>query len=150
MRCLLFAKISSSIVHSHEAMHGPIWIKKPDAPRSAAPLSYACFHGERKRHIFILTAWTTREHYGLRRSHRQALDPLSIVKPAKRGTVLLAWRLGKVGAPPSSVASTEKAVDNFFPEGTLPRRMEALHSLCSMLKNKTKISPVWDGASTEG
>jgi hypothetical protein len=27
---------------------------------------------------------------GLRRSRRQALDPLSVVKPAKRGTVLLA------------------------------------------------------------
>jgi hypothetical protein len=48
------------------------------------------------------------EASGLRRSRRQALDPISAVKPAKRGTVLLARRLGEVGAlgevgvPPTS------------------------------------------------
>jgi hypothetical protein len=41
-------------------------------------------------------------------------------------------------------------VDNFFLEGPPPRRMEALQALFPMLKNKTKISPVWDGASIEG
>jgi hypothetical protein len=96
------------------------------------------------------------EASGLRRSRRQALDPLSVVKPAKRGTMLLARRLGEVGVlgevrvPPASVVSAEEAVDNFFREGPPPRRMEALQALFPMLKNKTKISPVWDGASIEG
>jgi hypothetical protein len=40
-------------------------------------------------------------------------------------------------------------VANFFREGSLPRRMEALQVLFPMLKNKTKISPVWGGAWTE-
>jgi hypothetical protein len=96
------------------------------------------------------------EASGLRRSRRQALDPLSVVKPTKWGTVLLAWRLGEVGAlgevgtPPASVASAKEAVYNFFREGPPQRHMEALQALFPMLKNKTKISPVWDGASTEG
>jgi hypothetical protein len=38
------------------------------------------------------------EASGLRRSRRQALDPLSVVKPAKRETMLLARWLGEVGA----------------------------------------------------
>jgi hypothetical protein len=96
------------------------------------------------------------EASGLRRSRYQALDPLAVVKPTKRGTVLLARRLGEVGvlgevrAPPVSVASAEEVVDNFFCEGPPPRRMETPQVLFPMLKNKTKISLVWDGASTEG
>jgi hypothetical protein len=46
----------------------------------------------------------------LRRSRCQALDPLSVVKPAKRGTVLLARRLGETGAPPASVAAADEVV----------------------------------------
>jgi hypothetical protein len=71
-----------------------------------------------------------------------------------RGTVLLSWRLdevgGEVGAPLATVSSAEEAVDNFFREGPPPRRIEALQSLFPMLKNMTKIFPVWHGASTEG
>jgi hypothetical protein len=62
------------------------------------------------------------EASGLRRSRRQALDPLSAVKPTKRGTMLLARRLGEVSVPPTSVAS----VVNFFCDGPPSRRMEAL------------------------
>jgi hypothetical protein len=48
------------------------------------------------------------------------------------------------------MALAEEAPDDSFREEPLPHRMEALHALFPMLKNKTKISPVWDGASTEG
>jgi hypothetical protein len=88
------------------------------------------------------------EASSLRRSRHQALDPLSVVKPSMRGTVLLARRLGEAGAlseicaPSASVASTEEAVDNFLRQGPLSRRMEALQALFPMLKNKTKISPI--------
>jgi hypothetical protein len=88
------------------------------------------------------------EASGLRRSRRQALDPISVVKPAKRGTVLLARRLGEVGAlgeagvPPTSVAKAEEAVDNFFCDRPSPRRMEAMQALFPLLRNKTKISPL--------
>jgi hypothetical protein len=75
-------------------------------------------------------------------------DTLSAVNPAKRGTMLLA-RLGEVSVPPVSVASAEATVDNFFCDGRPPRRMEELQALFLLLKNNTKISPVWDGASTE-
>jgi hypothetical protein len=69
--------------------------------------------------------------------------------------MLLVRRLGEVGAlgefgvPPVSMAAPEEVVDNFR-EGPLPRCMKALQDLFSMLKNKTKISPVWDGVSTAG
>jgi hypothetical protein len=88
------------------------------------------------------------EASGLRRSRRQALDLISVVKPAKRGTVLLAQRLGEVGAlgevgvPPTSVAKAEEAVDNFFCDGPSSRRMEAMQDLFLLLRNKTKISPL--------
>jgi hypothetical protein len=88
------------------------------------------------------------EASGLRRSRRQALDPISVVKPAKRGTVLLARRLGEVGAlgevsvPPTSVAKAEEAVDNFFCDEPSPCRMEAMQALFLLLRNKTKISPL--------
>jgi hypothetical protein len=57
---------------------------------------------------------------GLRRSHHQALNPLSAVKPAKRGAVLLMRRLSEVGAPPPLAASTEEAVDKLFREAPPP------------------------------
>ena len=56
------------------------------------------------------------EAYGPRRSRRQALDPLSAIKPAKRGTVLFIRRLGEVGAPLLLAASEEQVVENFFRE----------------------------------
>ena len=77
---------------------------------------------------------------GLRRSHGQALDPLSAVKPAKRGSVLLMRRLGEVGAPLPLAASTEQVVENFFREPP-PRHVDALQDLFPMLKNKSKSSP---------
>ena len=77
---------------------------------------------------------------GLRRSHRQALDPLSAVKPAKRGSVLLMRRLGEVGAPLPLAASAEQAVENFFREPP-PRHVDALQDLFPMLKNMSKNSP---------
>jgi hypothetical protein len=82
--------------------------------------------------------------FGLRRSHFQALDPLSVVKPAKRETVLLARRLGETGAPPASVSAADEVVDNFFRDGHQPHRMDALQTLFPMLKNvhKIKISPL--------
>jgi hypothetical protein len=58
--------------------------------------------------------------------------------------------LSEVRAPLTLLASAEEVVDNFFREGPLSRRMEALQALFPMLKNKTKISPMWDGVSTEG
>jgi hypothetical protein len=66
------------------------------------------------------------EVFGPRRSRRQALDPLSVVKSAKRGTVLLARRLGETGAPPASVAAADEVVDNFFRDGHQPHHMNAL------------------------
>jgi hypothetical protein len=44
--------------------------------------------------------------------------------------------------PPTSVASAKEAVANFFCDGPLPRRMEALQALFPSLRNKTKISPL--------
>jgi len=78
---------------------------------------------------------------GLRRSHRQALDPLSAVKPAKRGSVLLMRRLGEVGTPLPLAASAEQAVENLFREEPQPHHMNALQNMFLMLKNKSKSSP---------
>ena len=80
------------------------------------------------------------EAYGPRRSHRQAMDPLSAIKPAKRGAVLLMRRLGEVGAPLPLAASAEQAVENFFRE-PLPHHVDALQDMFPMLKNKSKSSP---------
>ena len=80
------------------------------------------------------------EASGLRRSRRQALDPLSTVKPAQRGAVLLMRRLGEVGTPLPLAASAEEAVDNFFREPP-PHHVDALHDLFSTLKNKSESSP---------
>jgi hypothetical protein len=68
------------------------------------------------------------EASGIRRSRRQALDPISvvIVKLSKRGTVLLVRRLGEIGVPPTSMASAEEAVDNFFRDGPPPHHMDTL------------------------
>ena len=76
----------------------------------------------------------------LRRSRRQALDPLSAVKPAQRGAVLLMRRLGEVGAPLPLAASAEEAVDNFFREPP-PHHVDALQDLFPLLKNKSESSP---------
>ena len=78
---------------------------------------------------------------GLRRSRRQALDPLSAVKPAKRGAVLLMRRLGEVGAPLPLTASAEQAVLKLFREGPSPLHMDALQDILPMLKNKINCSP---------
>jgi hypothetical protein len=80
------------------------------------------------------------EASGPRRSHCQALDPLSAVKPAKRGAVLLMRRLGEVGAPLPLAASAEQAVDNFFRDPP-PHHADALQDMFPMLKNKSKGSP---------
>ena len=80
------------------------------------------------------------EASGPRESHRQALDPLSAVKPAKRGAVLLMRRLGEVGAPLPLAASAEQAVEKLFREGPSPHHMDALHDILPMLKNKSKSS----------
>jgi len=80
------------------------------------------------------------EVYGLRRSHRQALDPLSAVKPAKRGAVLLMRRLGEIGAPMPLAASVEQAVEKFFREPP-PHHVDALRDIFPMLKNKSTSSP---------
>ena len=90
---------------------------------------------------------------GLRRSHRQALDPLSAVKPAKRGSVLLMRRLGEVGAPLPLAASAEQAVEKFFRE-PLPHLYRTMWTHCmiyfrSWRTRATALSP-WDGALTEG
>ena len=81
------------------------------------------------------------EAYGLMRSHRQALDPLSAVKPAQRGAVLLMRRLGEVGASLPLAASAEQAVGKLFREGPYSHHMDALHDILPMLKNKSKGSP---------
>ena len=81
------------------------------------------------------------EAYGLRRSHRQALDPLSAVKPAKQGAVLLMRRLSELGAPLPLAASAEQAVENLFREEPQPHHMNALQNMFLMLKNKSKSSP---------
>ena len=81
------------------------------------------------------------EVYGLRRSHRQALDPLSAVELAKRGAVLLMRRLGEVGAPLPLAASAEQAAEKFFREGPPPHHMDALGDIFAMLKNKSNSSP---------
>ena len=73
----------------------------------------------------------------------EAIDkphPLSAVKPAKRGAVLLMRRLGEVGAPLPLAASAEQAVENFFREPP-QHHMDALQDLFLMLKNKGKSSP---------
>ena len=81
------------------------------------------------------------EAYGPRQSHRQALDPLSAVKPAKRGAVLLMRRLGEVGPPLPLAALAEQQVENLFREGSQTHHMDVLHDIFSMLKNKSKSSP---------
>ena len=75
------------------------------------------------------------------RSYRQALDPLSVVKPAQRGAVLLMRRLGEVGASLPLAASAEQAVEKLFREGPSPRHMDALQDILPMLKNKSNGSP---------
>jgi len=79
--------------------------------------------------------------YGLRRSHRQALDPLSAVKPAKPAAVLLMRRLGEVGVPLPLAALPEQAVEQLFREGPTPHHMDALQDILLMLKNMSKSSP---------
>ena len=79
--------------------------------------------------------------YGLRRRHRQALDPLSAVKPAKLGVVLLMRRLGEVGVPLPLAASPEQAVEQLFREGPTPHHMDVLQDILPMLKNMSKSSP---------
>jgi len=81
------------------------------------------------------------EAYGLRRSHCQALDPLSAVKPAKRGVVLLMRRLGELVTPLPLAASAEQAVEKLFREGSQPHHMDAMRDILSMLKNKSNSSP---------
>jgi hypothetical protein len=81
------------------------------------------------------------EAFGLGQSHRQALDPLSVIKPAKRGQVLLMQRLGGIVTPLLVAALVEEAVDNLIRNGPLPHQMNALQDLFLVLKNKTKISP---------
>ncbi|CAO2149225.1 unnamed protein product [Urochloa humidicola] len=81
------------------------------------------------------------EASGIRRSYRQALDPLSAVKTAKRGEVLLMRRLGEVGVPLSLTASAGQAVKQFFEEGPPPHHMDAMLDMFPMLKNKSKTSP---------
>ncbi|CAN6205195.1 unnamed protein product [Urochloa humidicola] len=78
---------------------------------------------------------------GIRRSYRQALDPLSAVKPAKRGEVLLMHRLGEVGVPLPSSSPAGHAVKQFFDEGPPPHCRDALLDMFPMLKNKSKTSP---------
>jgi len=73
---------------------------------------------------------------GPRRSHRQALYPLSAVKPAKRGVGLLMRRLGEVGTPLPLTASAEQAVEKFFREPP-PHYVDALQDMFPMLKNKS-------------
>ena len=78
---------------------------------------------------------------GLRRSHRQALDSLSAINPAKRGAVLLMHWLGEVGAPLLLAALAEQAVEKLFREGPSPRHMDTLQDILPMLKNKSNGSP---------
>ena len=80
------------------------------------------------------------EVLGLRRSYRQALDPLSAVKPAKRGSVLLMRRLGEVGAPLPLAASAEQVVENFFRDPP-PHHVDALQDMFPMLKYQSNNSP---------
>jgi len=68
------------------------------------------------------------------------LDPLSAVKPAKRGAVLLMRRLGDVGMPLFLAASAEQEVEKFFCEPP-PHHVDALQDMFPMLKNKSKSSP---------
>ncbi|CAN6214543.1 unnamed protein product [Urochloa humidicola] len=77
------------------------------------------------------------EAFGIRRSYRQALDPLSAVKPAKRGEALLMRRLGEVGVPLPLAATAGQAVKQLFEEGPPPHHMDALSDMFPMLKNKT-------------
>ncbi|CAO2146509.1 unnamed protein product [Urochloa humidicola] len=80
------------------------------------------------------------EASGIRRSHRQAVDPLSAVKPAKRGEVLVMHRLGEVGVPLPSMTSADQAVKKFFQDPP-PHQLDALSDMFPMLKNKSKTSP---------
>ncbi|CAN6357250.1 unnamed protein product [Urochloa humidicola] len=73
----------------------------------------------------------------IRRSYCQALDPLSAVKPARRGEVVLMRRLGEVGVPLHLAASAEQAVKQFFLEGPPPHQLDAMSDMFPMLKNKT-------------
>ncbi|CAN6173490.1 unnamed protein product [Urochloa humidicola] len=80
------------------------------------------------------------EASGIRRSHRQAIDPLSAVKAAKRGEVLLMRRLGEVGVSLPSTTSADQAVKKFFQDPP-PHQLDALSDMFPMLKNKSKTSP---------
>jgi hypothetical protein len=81
------------------------------------------------------------EAFGLRRSHRQAVDPLSAVKVAKRGEVVQMCRLGEaVASPPMSMAS-HAVVEQFFAEGPSTSNVDALTDIFPMLRNKSKTSP---------
>ncbi|CAO2188903.1 unnamed protein product [Urochloa humidicola] len=81
------------------------------------------------------------EASGLRRSLRQALDPLSAVKTARRGEVILMQRLGEIGVPLPLAASADQAVKQFFLEGLPPHHMDALLDIYPMLKTKSATSP---------
>ncbi|CAN6362285.1 unnamed protein product [Urochloa humidicola] len=73
----------------------------------------------------------------IRRSHRQALGPLSAVKPARRGEVVLMRELGEVGVPLPLAASAEQAVNQFFLQGPPSHQLDAMSDMFPMLKNKT-------------
>ncbi|CAN6341520.1 unnamed protein product [Urochloa humidicola] len=81
------------------------------------------------------------EASGIRRSYRQALDPLSAVKTAKRGEVLLMRRLGEVGVPMPLAASADQAVKQFFQEEHPPHHWDALSDMFPVMKNKSKTFP---------
>ncbi|CAN6330825.1 unnamed protein product [Urochloa humidicola] len=81
------------------------------------------------------------EASGIRRSYRQALDPLSAVKPTRRGEVVLMRQLGEVGVPLPLAASAEQAVKQFFLEGPPPHHFDALADMFPTLRNKSKTSP---------
>ncbi|CAN6268671.1 unnamed protein product [Urochloa humidicola] len=81
------------------------------------------------------------EASGLRRSLRQALDPLSAVKTARRGEMILMRRLGEIGVPLPLAASADQAVKQFFLEGPAPHHMGALLDIYPMLKTKSTTSP---------
>ena len=81
------------------------------------------------------------EVLGLKRSHRQALDPLSAVKPAKRGSVLLMHQLGEVGVPLPLAASAEQVVEQLFREGPQSHHMDAMRDIPPMLKYQSNSSP---------
>ncbi|CAO2206471.1 unnamed protein product [Urochloa humidicola] len=73
----------------------------------------------------------------IRWSHHQALDPLSAIKPTRRGQIVLMRRLGEVGVPLPLAASAEQAVNQFFLQGPPSHHLDAMSDMFPMLKNKT-------------